>query len=315
VSARRSAGLVALAALFLTACPPSNGGGSSSTSTSTTIPPTTTTTVETAPRLCAGTAAQPVGTVADPALTEISGVVQSRDHDDVLWVHNDSGDSARVFAINHSGATIRQYALSGASAIDWEDIAIAPGVNEEPDVLYLGDIGDNAKARNDITVYAIDEPNAATDTGSPAARSQRLLYPDSPHDAEAMFVDPVSRDLYIVTKELSGKSVVFRKAGGLVSSEPTLSAIATLDLGVGQLVTGGDIAADGSAVTLRTYGAVFVFSRNQGEDLATAFTRAPCNAPAPTERQGEAIGIDPDGRGFVTISEGTNPPVNHTTAG
>jgi hypothetical protein len=313
VKARRTAGLVALAAVFLTACPPNNGGGGGTT-TSTTIAPTTTTTVATAAALCAGAAPQPVGTVADPALTEISGVVQSQDHDDVLWVHNDSGDSARVFAINHAGATVRQYALGGATAIDWEDIALAPGANDEPDALYLGDIGDNAKARTDITVYAIDEPDPATDTGTPAARSQRLLYPDAPHDAEAMFVDPVSRDLFIVTKELSGRSVVFRKAGGLVSSEPTLSAIATLDLGVGQLVTGADVAADGSAVALRTYGAVFVFSRNQGEDLATAFTRAPCGAPAPTERQGEAIAIDPDSRGYVTISEGTNPPVHHVAA-
>jgi hypothetical protein len=220
-----------------------------------------------------------------------------------------------VFAIDRDGTTLRQYALGGASAIDWEDIAIAPGANGGPDSLYLGDIGDNAKARNDITVYAIDEPDPATDTGTPSARSQRLLYPDGPHDAEGIFVDPVSRDLFVVTKELSGRSVVYRKAGGLLSSEPTLSAVATLDLGIGQLVTGADIAPDGSAIALRTYGKVFVWSRREGEDIGAAFTRSPCSAPAPNERQGEAIGIDADGRGFVTVSEGTNPAVWHVSAG
>jgi hypothetical protein len=66
---------------------------------------------------------------------------------------------------------------------------------------------------------------------------------------------------------------------------------------------------------LRTYGAVLVWSRRSGEDIATTFTRPPCNAPAPSEQQGEAIGIDPDGRGYVTLSEGTSQPIWHVTAG
>jgi hypothetical protein len=311
----RSAALVVFAALFLTACPPGSGGGGTTTTSSTDPAPTTSTTAPIAAALCAGSTPQQVGTASDPALKEVSGVVQSRAHPGVLWVHNDSGDSARVFAIDDGGATIHQYALGGATAVDWEDIALEPGVNGAPDSLYLGDIGDNNKERNNIVVYAIDEPNPATDTGTPTARSQNLIYPDGPHDAEAMFVDPVSRDLFIVTKELSGKSVVYRKAGGLLSSEPTLSKVATLDLGLLSLVTGADIAADGSAIVLRTYGAVFVWSRHEGEDIATAFSRAPCNAPAPNEQQGEAIGLDTDGRGYVTVSEGVNPPIWHVAAG
>jgi hypothetical protein len=141
------------------------------------------------------------------------------------------------------------------------------------------------------------------------AQRQRLLYPDAPHDAEAMFVDPASRDLFVVTKELSGQSVVFRKAGGLLAGQPTLSEVARLDLGVGQLVTAADVTPDGSAIALRTYGAVFLFARRPGEDVVAAFGREPCRAPAATEGQGEAIAFDPDGRGYLTISEGTNPPV------
>ena len=36
------------------------------------------------------------------------------------------------------------------------------------------------------------------------AEQFRLAYPDGPHNAEAMFVDPESRELYIVTKEPQG---------------------------------------------------------------------------------------------------------------
>jgi hypothetical protein len=305
---------VTAAALLLTACPSDDGSSGSTTTRATTAPAPTTTTMPTAERLCAGAAPQQAGAVADPALTEISGVVQSRDHDGTLWVHNDSGDSARVFALSATGATQRQYPLAGATAVDWEDIALSPGVNNERDSLFLGDIGDNGRQREDVTIYAITEPDPATETTTSPVQSQRLLYPDQPHDAEAMFVDPVTRDLFIVTKELSGRSVVMRKAGGLLSGQPTLTSVATLDLGMGQLVTAADIAPDGSAVILRTYGTAFVFSRQEGEDLSLAFGRAPCRAPVPTERQGEAIAIDRDGNGYVTISEGTNPPIWHVEA-
>src|SRR4051794_23165007 len=195
------------------------GGGGTATTSSTTAPPTT---VPVATRLCAGSTPQQVGTATDSRLKEVSGVVQSRAHPNVLWVHNDSGDTARMFAIQRNGTMIREYALAGADAIDWEDVALFPGSNGGRDALYFGDIGDNAKARAYITIYAIDEPDPATETTTSAVHSQRLLYPDGPHDAEAMFVDPATRDLFIVTKELSGASVVYRKASGLVAGSPTL---------------------------------------------------------------------------------------------
>jgi hypothetical protein len=309
-AAPRAAGFVA-AALLLAGCP-KTGGDPSTTSTSATSASTTTTTVPAATALCEAGNPERIGALTDPAIAELSGLVQSRAHPGVLWVNNDSGDSARVFAINRSGATLREYAMPGASARDWEDITLMPGAPGGPgDQLYIGDIGDNAKARADITVYAIPEPDPAHDTTAQPAQSQRLLYPDGAHDAETLFVDPVSRDLFIVTKELSGKSQVFRKPGGLLSGQPTLTSVTTLDLGLAQLVTSGDVSADGATIVLRTYNEVFVWDRRRGEDVGTALQRQPCRAPAPQDRQGEAIGLDPDGRGYVTSSEGVNAPIWH----
>jgi hypothetical protein len=296
----RVAALLAGATLVLAACSTGPGGGGTTTTAANT---TTTTTVATAAALCAGGAPQQVGTVTDPQLTEVSGVVQSRAHTDVLWVHNDSGDSARVFAIDRSGATLRQYPLDGATAVDWEDVAL------DGSTLYLADIGDNAKARADIVVYSVAEPDPATVTGALHATAQHLVYPDGAHDAETLLADPTTHDLFVVTKELSGKSAVYRHTTGT-----TLVKVATLDLGVAQLVTGGDIAADGSAIVLRTYGAVFVWSRHGSESVGAAFGRAPCPAPVPGQQQGEAIGLDPNGGGYVLLSEGTNQPVWHVAA-
>ena len=64
---------------------------------------------------CAGTLVGTTpGTVTAPALREVSGIATSTDQPDVLWVHNDSGDSARVFAIETTGALLGTFTLSGA---------------------------------------------------------------------------------------------------------------------------------------------------------------------------------------------------------
>src|SRR5205085_11138386 len=97
--------VAAVVAATVGAC--TSGGGGTGTTT-TTAPTTTTTTISLATSLCRGQVPQQIGTLADPALVEASGVVESRARSGVLWVHNDSGDTARVFAITKAGATVRQ---------------------------------------------------------------------------------------------------------------------------------------------------------------------------------------------------------------
>jgi hypothetical protein len=306
---RRAAALVVFAALFLTACPKTDGGTGSTTTTGASST-TTTTLPRAAAALCAAPDPQRTGSLADPAITELSGLVQSRAHPGVFWVHNDSGDTARIFAIDEQGATLHEYAIAGAGAVDWEDIAIAPGDSGQAE-LYIGDIGDNGKSRDHVTVYEVPEPDPSQEVPAQAATARRLTYPDGAHDAEARFVDPTTRDLFVVTKELSGSSEVFRLPAG----QSALTKVTTLDLGLAQLVTAGDISADGSTIVLRTYNEVFVWDRRTGESVGDAFTRPPCRAPAPQDRQGEAIGLDPDGRGYVTSSEGANAPIWRVSAG
>src|SRR5262249_7387635 len=105
------------------------------------------------------------GTVDSDAIFEASGLVASRAHSGVWWVHNDSGDSARVFAISSEGALLGTFQLAGASAQDWEDIALGPGPKSGVDYLYLGDIGDNGEARENIVVWRLEEP--AVEVASP----------------------------------------------------------------------------------------------------------------------------------------------------
>ncbi len=87
------------------------------------------------------------GRVADPEATELSGLVFSRTRPDVLWTHNDSGDVPRVFALRRDGSVLGRTQITGAEAVDWEDIATGPAPGGGA-LLYLADIGDNARARD-----------------------------------------------------------------------------------------------------------------------------------------------------------------------
>jgi hypothetical protein len=76
-------------------------------------------------------------------LTEISGIAASRKFSDVLWAHDASGDSARVFAMATDGTHLATFNLSGATNVDWEDMAIGPGPVAGIDYLYFADTGNN----------------------------------------------------------------------------------------------------------------------------------------------------------------------------
>ena len=75
-------------------------------------------------------------------------------------------------------------------------------------------------------------------------------------------------------------------------------------------VTAADVTPAGDFVALRTYGSVLIYPRPAGQSLVAALAQAPCAGATAGEAQGEAIGFTPDGRGYVTASEGASPALH-----
>jgi hypothetical protein len=253
-------------------------------------------------------APEETGKLASAEEIEISGVVASLAHDGVFYVHNDSGDSARFFAIDVKGAPLATFTVTGAGAVDWEDIARGPCPGGT--CLFLGDIGDNNSKRTGYAVYRVAEPGAIADA-TLAADTLAFTYPDGPHNAETLLADPVTGGLFVVTKTIGtssvyafplpltpGKSVVLTKAGDL--SLPIMPA----------LITGGDVHPGGRGVLIRTYSDVWLFPQAPGVSVVAALLGTPCPEPAPNDSQGEAIGWLASGAGYVTTSEGLNAPMH-----
>ncbi len=262
------------------------------------------------------------GTVANPDLTEISGLAASPAHPGVLWTHNDSGGAPELFAMAEDGADLGAFWVDGAEATDWEDLAIGPGSDPSASYLYAADIGDNNAVRDPVTVYRVAEPAAAPKDGGilTGTATFQLHYPGGPADAEALLVDPVTGDLVVVTKTYVGTARILRAPAaslddgatvtmtdeGTITLTPPAGSRATAP---GMAVTGGDISSDGALIVLRTYQTVLAFVRADGQSVADALRGEPCSAPQLVEPEGEAIAIAADGSAYFTASEGSGVPI------
>jgi PKD repeat protein len=262
------------------------------------------------------------GTVENEEIEEASGLGQSTLNAGVLWTHNDSSDSARLFALSSSGAHIGEFSLDTDSR-DWEDLSLGWDETLGGPAIYVGDFGDNGAVREDITVLVIPEPTiAAGDIPVTATltgfSTLTLVYPDGAHNAESLLLDPVTGDLYIVTKSYTAESYVYRKpAPHEDGTTTTLEYIATLTFGVDPLpgnraTTAGDFSPLGDRIAIRTYDHAWMWRRDQAASVADAFATPPCDLNAPTERQGEAITFTTDGTGYLTLSEGDAQPIYYT---
>ena len=239
-----------------------------------------------------------VGSISDGRLDELSGVVLSRHHPGVLWVHNDSGASPTLYALDSDGALLAEVTLSDAEAVDWEDIALGPGPEPGVDYLYVGDIGDNRRRRSSVTIYRLAEPDLSDVSGSITVSAEALVlhYEKRPANAEALLVDPVDGGIYVITKD-TGAAALYAEEDGV------LRQVQTVDAGEEALVTSADISVDGRMIALRTYNRGYLWWRDDDEPLAHALARPPCPVGVAEEPQGEAIAFDPASPRLLTLSE------------
>lgn len=152
----------------------------------------------------------PIATLQPTATAESSGIIRSLQHEGVYWTHNDSGDAARIFAVGLDGSAVTPsgqldpypgIAISGATNVDWEDIARGPD-----DMLIISDLGNNENTRQDLAIYFVPEPDPLVDTTIPATKRIPVHYPeqtafpppDNNYDSEAVFW--ANGKVYVLTK-------------------------------------------------------------------------------------------------------------------
>jgi len=252
-------------------------------------------------------------------LTEISGIAVSYKNPGLIWVHNDSGGEAALFAIGFDGTVVAKLTLDGLTNVDWEALSLNPcGMK---DCLYIGDIGDNSFVRDDYSIIKVEEPLiTASGTTQEIVSTDWWRYPisyeDGKKNSEALAID-ADGAIYIFTKQIGSTDVY--KIDTLLEEDNEFKKIGSIDTGIQvpgypdeaqpSLVTGADINRNGTRLLLRTYGIYttdndgireFAFSKGNFEEI---FTFSPIMVPEGKDMQGETVGYNPFSGGYVHISE------------
>jgi hypothetical protein len=248
--------------------------------------------------------AKTVCKVEDRRFTESSGLAVSRRDPDLFWTHNDSGGEPEVYAFDRSGAVRGVVRLSGARAVDWEDMASFQ--RKKKPYLLVADVGDNDFRRGTYQLYVLPEPKlrGAEPVDQALALTLEFRYPDGPRNCEAVAVDGDAGTIYLATKDTRAKrSEVFslalpkRTPKGPVEATP----IAELPL---RLVTAMDLSPDGRRAVVITYSTAYFYERGEEEDWGAAFGRGHLGQRRlPRRKQGESVTYGAEGRSLYLTSE------------
>lgn len=263
------------------------------------------------------------GLVTSEQLGEISGLAASRAHADVLWVHNDSGNPARLYAISRRGPLLARFDVKGAKNVDWEDIAAFDLDGRH--YLLLADTGDNGGRRRDMALYVFEEPAKLESGTLRPAWTIRARWPDGPRDCEAVAVDAARGEILLLSKKRvppelfalpladpRGAIREARRIGRLAGvpqvgehlrrSDPKLAALFSQ-------VTAADIAPDRRTLAVLTYGSVLFYRRGEGESWADAVMHPPETHDIPLIPQAEALGWSAGGAGLYATGESRPAPL------
>ena len=198
-----------------------------------------------------------------PEIAESSGL-ELADEPNTFYTHSDHGNrTANLYKIGQNGKLLKTYTISGASAVDWEDLT-----RDESGNLYIADTGNNSGNRSELVIYktSVSNPgkpqtiNFSYDSQEPVeskgkkgkgkAKSARNF------NSEAIFWH--NGNLYLVTKTngSKGQTHLFQ----LPDSPGTHTAKHIGQKEIGQKITSADISPSGDKLVLMSVGNLHVFN-------------------------------------------------------
>ena len=224
--------------------------------------------------MCTWDSAVGAGELNPEIINEASGLAVSTEFSDRLYHVNDSGDEGRFYITDFAGGDTRIVDVEFFDPRDVEDLAIAECGSIEGSCLFIADIGDNARVRDEIQIVLVAEQEKFGELVVPVD-TIRVRYPDGANDAEGLAIHP-NGDLFIVSKGADyslltvSPSKIYRLplerrlgAGGRTQQldllgEVDFAAISS-DTFSGSLPTAMDFNRDGSRFLILTYVNAFEF--------------------------------------------------------
>jgi hypothetical protein len=270
-----------------------------------------------------------MGNLADKTLTEASGMVLSRQNENMLWVINDGGNPPMIHAVGFDGSNRGKVRLRNAINRDWEDLA-AFQFDDEP-YLLIADCGDNDRIQKSSFLYAVvepqmDRPELPDGFSIPWKWRIEFSYIDGPKDCEGVAIDMSSQKILLLTKR-TVPPVIYTlplkptntKTIHLAQPVATLHGIplpSPEELKENPLYgrfrsqpTAMEISPDGKAIAVLTYRQPYLYERYRNESWAKVFKRTPKALSMPRMQQAEAMCFSLDGTSLIVTSEKRPAPL------
>jgi hypothetical protein len=267
--------------------------------------------------------AQDKGVIENPHLIEASGMVASRKYFGYYWSHNDSGNPNVIYLVDSTGKGMKEVEIKGAINRDWEDISLFVEKNGTS-TIFIGDFGDNNAVWPFCTLYWVTEPDIKSIPTNSTATSSSITFtlPDGSRDVECMLVDQITKDVYLISKRDAKKRLYKISASQLVASQRVMAEyIQELNVSIpvssdntiarAAYITSGTISPDNSEIIIKSYTNLYYWRRKSGETIPEALARPAKSIDYLLEPQGEAVGFNASGNGFVTLSESFNGIMPH----
>ncbi|NBA74145.1 hypothetical protein GOQ04_01185 [Emticicia sp. ODNR4P] len=252
--------------------------------------------------------------IENQEIDEASGLAASYQNPHKFWVHNDSGGDNVLFLINAKGNGFQKLHLEGIKNRDWEDIAVVKnGTSSE---IYISDTGDNFKWHSTKFIYRFKEPIMAEKPELTVSQIETIEfeYPDGRKDAECLLIDPITKDIFIISNREAEKHIYRLKypqstqqvntaefVGILNASKekPTDDKASRQDL----FITSGTVSNRGDEILVKNYKNIFYWKKSPNETIAQALQHPATVLPYEVESQGEAVSFSQDLAEYYTITE------------
>jgi hypothetical protein len=265
------------------------------TTSSFAVTPTPTPTATPAPTYAPEIMLGVVSHLASSRITESSGIAASYTYPDVGYTLNDnSEDRQTVYSFRISTGE-----LLGKTELPYKERGNTESIYADPKGrLWVGDLGDNDNERTDAAIIRFTEPGPATRTPTSLVRFP-VKYSKGKPNVEAMLVNPVNDQVYLIDKRESSASSLYRLPATLVAGRTNLATPTSVSMPAN--VSDGVISRDGRTVIVRTDDDVQFFRTPTWNRYAVF--------DVPNLKNPESVTIEPGQTTFLFGSEGKNSPV------
>jgi hypothetical protein len=273
---------------------------------------------------------QRVGFLENKDIEEASGIAASRLRSNLLWLLNDSGNPAILYAVSVEGASMGSAIVENVYNTDWEDLAAF--IYDGKAYLLIADVGDNKARRDTCSLVIVEEPDLP-----PNAIKERIAvkpawrlifrYEDGPRDCESVAVDTPKKRILLLSKRteppvlyelplLPGDNNPPISTARRLTPVHTIKPLKQSETGTDSFLelfqnkpTAMDISPDGSFLAVLTYNQFVLYYRNSKTEWEDIVNRQPVGLPLPELDQAESMCFGADGDSVFITSENLPAPL------